>query len=67
MVVVSLLAPARANRIANLIVSVLYLASIVATVIGETWIYYILGSVVEVVLLLAIASLAWTWPRRSVQ
>lgn len=67
MVVVSLLAPARANRVANITVSLLYLASIVATVVGETWIYYILGSVVEMVLLLAIARVAWTWRGRSVQ
>ena len=67
MVVVSLLAPARVNRIANIIVSLLYVASIVAAAVGETWAYYILGSVVEVLLLLAIARVAWTWPRRSVQ
>lgn len=67
MVVVSLLAPASLNRIVNIIVSLLYVASIAATVVGETWVYYILGSVVEVVLLLAIARVAWTWRGRSVQ
>jgi hypothetical protein len=64
MVVVSLLAPARVNRMANIVVSLLYAASVVATVVGESWIYYILGSVVEVALLLAIARTAWTWARR---
>jgi hypothetical protein len=64
MVVVSLLAPARMNRTANIVVSLTYLASVVVSLIGETWIYYILGSVVEVMLLLAIARVAWTWPRR---
>jgi hypothetical protein len=67
MVVVSLLAPARVNRLVNTIVSLLYVASIMAAVVGETWIYYILGSVVEVVLLLAIARVAWTWQGRPVQ
>jgi hypothetical protein len=67
MVVMSLLAPAKANRVANIIVSLLYAASIVVTVIGETWAYYVLGSVVEVVLLLAIARVASTWQRRPVQ
>ena len=61
MVVVSLLAPARANRVANITASVLYAASIGAALVGETWVYYILGSVVEVMLLLGIARLAWTW------
>jgi Family of unknown function (DUF6326) len=61
MIVVSLLAPARVNRIANVVVSLVYVATIAATLIGETWIYYILGSAVEVLLLLAVARVAWTW------
>jgi hypothetical protein len=64
MVVVSLLAPARVNRRANIGVSLLYVASIVVAVVGETWIYFLLGSAVEVVLLLAIARVAWTWRRQ---
>jgi Family of unknown function (DUF6326) len=66
MVVVSLLAPARVNRAANLVVSLLYVASVVAAVVGETWAYFILGSIVEVVLLLAITRIAWTWRGRPV-
>ena len=61
MVVVSLLAPVRVNRTLNITVSLVYVASIVATLIGETWLYYFLGSAVELVLLLAIARVAWTW------
>ena len=63
MVIVSLLAPARMNRTTNIVVSLTYLATVVGSNVGETWIYYILGSVVEVMLLLAIARVAWTWPR----
>lgn len=63
MIIVSLVAPARMNRTANIVVSLIYAASVVVSVVGETWIYYILGSVVEVMLLLAIARVAWTWPR----
>jgi hypothetical protein len=61
MVVVSLLAPVRVNRALNSTVSLVYVASIVATLIGETWLYYFLGSAVEMLLLLAIARIAWTW------
>jgi Family of unknown function (DUF6326) len=67
MVVVSLLAPARINRTANIVASVIYAASVVVAVVGETWSYYIVGSVVEVVLLLAIARVAWTWPRHPIE
>jgi hypothetical protein len=63
MVVVSLLVPARLNRIANIAVSLVYALSVVASAVGETWAYYLLGSAVEVLLLLAIARVAWRWPR----
>ncbi len=63
MVVASLLAPARINRTVNIVVSLVYAASVIAAMIGESWAYYIVGSVVEVVLLLTIARVAWTWPR----
>lgn len=62
MVVLSLLLPPRANRIANIVVSVVYLITIIGLCIGETWVYYLLGSLVEVVLLIAIARTAWKWP-----
>ena len=64
MVVVSLLAPARVNRPANVVISLLYGASVVVTLVGETWLYYFLGSLVEVLLLLTIARTAWTWRAR---
>jgi hypothetical protein len=67
MVVASLLAPARSNRVANIIISLLYLATIAGNLVGETWIYYILGSVVELALLLTIVRVAWNWRGRPVQ
>lgn len=66
MVVVSLLARARVNRRMNILVSLTYLASVVVSIAGETWIYFIVGSAVEAMLLLAIARVAWTWPSRIV-
>lgn len=65
MVVVSLLAPPRANRVVNLAMSLVYALSIVVSAVGEDWAYYVIGSVVEVLLLAAIARAAWTWPRVS--
>jgi hypothetical protein len=63
MVVLSLHAPAGINRTANIVVSLIYLATVIGSAVGETWIYYILGSVIEAMLLVAIARAAWTWPR----
>ncbi len=66
MVVASLLAPPKLNRRANLVVAVVYIATVVASIVGESWAYFILGSVVEVLLLLAIVRTAWRWPRVTV-
>ena len=65
MVGFSLVAPAKVNRPVNLVVSLVYAVSVVASVVGETWFYYILGSVVEVLILLTIAGVAWSWPTAS--
>jgi hypothetical protein len=65
MVVLSLVLRPRVNRIANIVVALVYAVSIVAFSVGETWAYYLLGSAVEVVLLIAIVRTAWTWPRET--
>lgn len=62
MVVLALVLQPRANRFLNTIVSLGYLASIAASCIGEEHVYFLLGSAVEAVLLLAIARSAWRWP-----
>lgn len=54
----------RINRIVNIALPVVYALTIVGGAIGE-WNYYLLGSVIEVVLLAAIAYYAWTWPREA--
>ncbi len=66
MVVLSLLLKARVNRMVNLVVSLLYMVTIIGAAVGEGWAYYIVGSVVEVVLLAAIALSAWRWPASEI-
>jgi hypothetical protein len=56
----------RVNRVANIVVSLVYLVTVIGAAIGETWAYYLIGSVVEVVLLALIALTAWRWPRADV-
>ncbi len=62
MAVLALVLRPRVNRMTNVVVSLLYSLTIVYSCRGETWVYYLLGSAVEVVLLLAIARTAWKWP-----
>jgi hypothetical protein len=65
MIMVSLLAPARVNRVAQLVVGPVYLLTIVGGALGETWAYYLIGSAVEVALLAAVTYVAWSWPRAA--
>ena len=62
MVVLSLLLKPRVNRIVNIVLSLLYMMSLISSAIGEDWAYYIVGSVIEVVVLLGIVVTAWRWP-----
>jgi Family of unknown function (DUF6326) len=62
MVALSLLLKPRVNRIVNIVVSILYAVIAIASCIGETWAYYIIGMIIEAALLVVIARVAWKWP-----
>ena len=70
MVVLSMTLPARANRIANLIVASIQVPFAAFNAMGEVgkpWMYfYLLGVALEVLILAFILRSAWTWPRRAV-
>ena len=63
MIFLSLALRAKASRWANIVMPILYIVSVVASVIGEDWAYFIFLSIMECVLLLLIVRYAWTWPR----
>ncbi|HCB04168.1 MAG TPA: DUF6326 family protein [Nocardioides sp.] len=66
MVVLSVILPARASRIANLVVAAVYVPVTVFNIAGGHYLYfYGLGIVLELVLLALIAWYAWTWPRAT--
>ena len=62
MVFLSLVLPVKANRWTNIIVSILYIVVTLGMTIGESYAFYIFGSIVETVLLLLIVVYAWKWP-----
>ncbi|WP_350280743.1 DUF6326 family protein [Kribbella sp. HUAS MG21] len=63
MVVLSMTLPARANRIANLVVAALYVPVTAFNLVSESWLYfYGLGVALELILLALILRYAWTWP-----
>lgn len=61
MVVGSLVIPHRQNRIVNLVLAAVYAITIVGGMVGETWVYYLLGSGVELLLLASIVWVAHRW------
>ena len=63
MIFLSLVLRAKTSRWTNIVVPILYIVSVVASVIGEDWAYFIFLSIMECVLLLLIVRYAWTWPR----
>jgi hypothetical protein len=65
MVFLSLILPAKANRWTSIIVGIFEIVYVLGGAIGESWIYYIFASIVEVVLLLLIVLYAWKWPTQE--
>lgn len=65
MVFLSLVLRPKIARWANIVLPILYVVSIVASVIGEDWAYFFFLSIVESVLLLLIIWYAWNWPRHE--
>jgi hypothetical protein len=63
MVYLSLVMPARANRYANIGLAAVYMIIILGLAAGESWAYYVIGSVVEAVLLAQVVWTAWRWPQ----
>jgi len=63
MVFLTLVLGPNLNRWTNIVLPVLYVVSIVASVIGESSLYFILLSLAECVVLGTIVWYAWTWPR----
>ena len=62
MVFCALVLRPRVNRIANIVLGIIYAITIIAGTVGE-WSYYLLGSAIEVALLAAIVHYARTWPK----
>ncbi|MBJ7601156.1 MAG: hypothetical protein DLM67_05890 [Candidatus Nephthysia bennettiae] len=64
MIYLTLVMRPRLNRIINIVVAALYAITIAGGAVGE-WGYYILGSVIEALLLAVVVRHAWTWPERA--
>lgn len=66
MIFLSLVLKPKVNRWTNIIVSMLYFVTMLGACIGETWSFYIFGTIIESLLLFLIIWYAWKWPQREV-
>ena len=65
MVILSVALPARANRLANIAMGAFHILVLIGTqFIGEeaVWYYWRLYEVLELILMIYIVRMAWTWP-----
>ena len=62
MIFLSMTLKAKANRLTNIIMGILHILLAIANAIGETWAFYIFGTIAEIVLFLLIIRYAWKWP-----
>lgn len=65
MVFLSLALKAKANRWANIVLGVLYIAVNIGNIIGENWAYYIMFVILELVFASLIVRYAWKWPKQE--
>ena len=65
MVFLSLVLKAKVARWTSISVGLLYIAIVIINTMGETWAFYIFGSIVEIVLLSLIVWFAWKWPKQE--
>jgi hypothetical protein len=65
MVLMSLTLKARANRLVNIVIGILHILVLIGTQFvgeGETWYYWRLYELLEVMFLVLIIRTAWKWP-----
>ena len=63
MIFLSIALPAKVNRLANIIIAVVYIPYMLFNLAGVAWLHMYFAAAIEVVLLCLIIRYAWKWPR----
>jgi hypothetical protein len=63
MVYLTLVLKPSITKMLNLVIPALYIFTIAGSMVGETWLYYLLGSAVEILILIVLMRYAWKWPK----
>jgi hypothetical protein len=62
MIFLSLTLKPQVNRWANIVLGALFTLVNISNLVGETWVYYLMFGISEIVLTLVIIWYAWRWP-----
>lgn len=65
MIYLSLALRAKANRLVNIIVGIVYIVVGIGTTVGEDWAAYVLGHIIGILVLVLIIWTAWRWPTQA--
>ena len=65
MVFFTLVLKAKIAKLLNIIFPLLYIVTILGAMADETWWYFLVGSVLEIILLVTIITYAWKWPHTA--
>jgi hypothetical protein len=61
MIPLSIVLKDRVSRVANIVISTLYIFVNIGNLVGETWIYYIAYGVIEIILNITMIFIAFRW------
>lgn len=65
MIFLSIILPAKINRLTNIIVGIMLIPYMLFNLVGEAWIHMYFAALVEVILLVLIIQIAWKWPKNE--
>ncbi len=63
MIALSLLLPAKSNRLVNIVVGIFLTLIGISNLLGEAWFFYVVYGVLEMVITISIVVLSVKWPR----
>jgi len=66
MIFLSVVLPAKVNRLTNIIVATVFIPYTLFNLAGVAWIHMYFAAALEVVLLFLIIRYSWNWPRTDI-
>ena len=65
MIFLSIVLPAKVNRLTNIIIAIVFVPYMLFNLIGDAWLHMYFAAAIEVVLLCIITRYAWKWPQQE--